>query len=373
MGKARRTASGYGTGSVGPMLVSLRPPGSDGRLVLAVSPEGQWAEPGGRMPTPELSSGLWAIPGLVDSHSHLAADTLELAPGEPDRIARRAFACLDRGTFLVVDKGWCDTSVVATLSGRPPVESPDLEGAGRLIAVAGGYYPGFAVETDTAGLADVVATAVAEGSGWVKLVGDWPRRGLGAVANFDEASLATAVDVAHRGGARVAIHTMAPEVPSAAVRAGVDSVEHGLFLTAADLDSLADRHGAWVPTVLRMEAIGAMLGAESSGGRLIKEGLENVASLLAAAPDGLAVLAGTDLATPPGAVGEEVVALVKCGLAPPRAVEAASGMARRFLGRGCGFEPGTSADAVFYDADPYQDPTVLSRPAVVMRAGRLRV
>lgn len=316
---------------------------------------------------------MWALPGLVDSHSHLAADSLELVAGEPDQILRRAYACLDRGTFLVVDKGWCDTTVVATLTARPPSESPDLEGAGRMIAVAGGYYPGFAVETDTAGLAEVVAAAVREGRGWVKLVGDWPRPGRGAVGNFDQASLAVAVDVAHRGGARVAIHTMAPDVPSAAVGAGVDSIEHGLFLDAADLDELAAREGAWVPTVRRMEAIVDMLGAGSSGGRLVSEGLDNVAGLLAAAPTDLAILAGTDLATPPGGVGEEVAALIECGLAPERAVEAAAGVARRFLGRGEGFEPGTNADAVFYDADPYVDPSVLSRPAVVMRAGRVRV
>lgn len=350
------------------MLVSLRCPGSLVTRSLAVSPEGRWTEPRASA-VATIGADMWAIPGLVDAHSHLAADTLELAGGESEPILRRAFACLDRGTFLVVDKGWSDTSVLATLTGRPPTESPDLEGAGRMIAVEGGYYPDFAVETDAVGLAEVVAAAVGEGRGWVKLVGDWPRRGLGPIANFDEAALATAVDVAHRGGAKAAIHTMARDVPSVAVAAGVDSIEHGLFLTASDLEDLAVRGGAWVPTVLRMEAIAGMLGTESSGGRLIHEGLENVADRLVDVPADVAVLAGSDLATPPGAVAEEVAALVKRGLAPARAVEAASGVARRYLGRPDGFEVGGSADAVFYDVDPYEDPTVLARPAVVMRAG----
>lgn len=353
------------------MLVSLRVPGSAGRRRLAVDSRGRWAEPLAAGAS-DLGQGMWALPGLVDAHAHLAADTLELAGGDHLAIRRRAFACLDGGTFLIVDKGWSDTTVVATLTDCAPGDAPDFEGAGRMIAVADGYYPGFGVETDTVGLELAVAEAVAEGRGWVKLVGDWPRQGRGAVANFGEAALESAVDVAHRGGAKVAIHTMARDVPSAAVRAGVDSIEHGLFLTEADLAALSHRGGAWVPTILRMEAIAEMLGAESSGGRLVAEGIDNVRALLSDVPEGVAVLAGTDLATPSSRVGHEVAALVASGLAQDRAVGAASSVARRYLNRTEGFQPGDPADAVFYAADPIEDPTVLVRPALVMRSGRIR-
>ena len=315
---------------------------------------------------------MWALPGLVDAHAHLAADRLELAGGDPIAIRRRAFACLEGGTFLIVDKGWSDTTVVATLTDCAPGDGPDFEGAGRMIAVPDGYYPGFGVETDTVGLELAVAEAVVEGRGWVKLVGDWPRRDRGAVPNFGEAALESAVDVAHRGGAKVAIHTMAGDVPSVAVRAGVDSIEHGLFLTEADLEALALRGGAWVPTILRMEAIAALLGGDSSGGRLVAEGIDNVRGLLPGVPEGVAVLAGTDLATPSSRVGDEVAALIASGLAPDRAVGAASSVARRYLDRSEGFQPGDPADAVFYPGDPVEDPTVLVRPTLVMRSGRIR-
>lgn len=313
------------------------------------------------------------MPGLVDSHAHLAADVLETVGGEPEAIRRRAFACVENGTFLVADKGWGDTTVIATLPGLPADRCPDWEAAGRLISSPGGYFPGFGVETDAAGLAGVVAEAVAEGQGWVKLIGDWPRRGLGAVANFDEDALAGAVAIAHRGGAKVAIHSMAPDVPGMAVRAGVDSIEHGLFLTGDDLAALAARGGAWVPTILRVEATIAMLGRDSSGGRLLSEGLDNVRSLLPSVPDGLFVLAGTDLVVPSGRVGQEVVALVEAGLAPAAALAGAGSAARRYLGRADGFELGQPADAVFYAADPLSDPSTLLAPQAVIRAGtRLR-
>lgn len=353
------------------MDVVLRSPGTERSVRLSVTADGRWDLPASDSAA-DIGEGLWALPGLVDSHAHLAADELTLEPGEPASIMRRAYACLDNGTFLVVDKGWLDDSVVATLSSAPPAEVPDFEAAGRMIAVPDGYYPGFAVETGPAGLAEVVASAVGEGRGWVKVVGDWPRRGRGAQANFGLEELVVAVEVAHAGGARVAIHSMAPEVASMAVAAGVDSIEHGLFLTESDLRALGEQGGAWVPTVRRVEAIAATLGTESSGGRLMLEGLDNVASLLGSTPPGVAVLAGTDLATAPGDVGREVVGLIERGLSPERALAAATDAARAYLGRPGGFEAGMWADAVLYDADPLEKPAVLSAPTIVLHKGRRR-
>ena len=349
------------------MLVEIRLPGATDRRTLRTTTEGTWEEADGGQA--ELGVGWWALPGLADAHSHLARDELDLQPGDPPAIRKRAFACLERGTFLVLDKGWSDTSVIATLTDLPPREAPDMEAAGRVVASPGGYYEGFAVETDAEGLAAVVATAAEEGRGWVKVIGDWPRKGRGAIPNFTPEQLATIVDIAHRGGARVAIHSMAPDVPTMAVEAGVDSIEHGLFLGPDDLDQLAAQGGAWVPTVTRMELMLGLLGAESSGGKLMAAGLANLRELLPAVPEGLVVLAGTDLATRPGDVATEVAALVTYGLDPRRAVDGASVDARRYTGRSPGFRPGEPADAVFYPADPYEDPGVLARPAAVIRAG----
>lgn len=353
------------------MLLSLRPPGTSSAVELSVGPGGIWTLPE-RGGDPELGVGWWALPGLADAHAHLAADSLVIAAGEPAAIRHRAFACLDNGTFLVIDKGWGDDVVLATLTDLPPTERPDFQGAGGIIRVEGGYYPDFGRETDPAGLGKVVAEAAVEGRGWVKLIGDWPRKGQGPLANFDEAALALAVEVAHAGKARVAIHTMAPDVASMAARAGVDSIEHGLFLTADDLESLGARGGAWVPTVLAMEAVVAQLGAGSSGGRLISQGLDNVAALLRSVPDGLAVLAGTDLAVGSAEVAREVEALIRLGLDPVRAVRAASESVRSLAGLPAGFQVGQPADAVFFEGDPFEDPSVLGRPTAVMRAGVVR-
>ncbi len=336
---------------------------------MEVGPDGSWHPPSSGA-EPDLGQGLFVLGGLADAHAHLAAEH-ERDPGDPAGIRRRAFACLSRGTFLIIDKGWSDTTVVATLTSLAPTRSPDWEAAGRMLTVPEGYYPGFGVETDPAGLAAAVEQAVAEGRGWVKLVGDWPRRGRGAVANFEQADLETAVRVAHDGGARVAIHTMAPEVPSRAVEAGVDSIEHGLFLTPEDVAALGERGGAWVPTISRMEQIVEMLGEGSSGGRLIRSGLDNVGALLAQVPAGVSVMAGTDMALAGGDVVPEVLRLVAYGLDPQRAVAAASETVRSYMDRPAPFSVGAPADAVFFKADPYLEPESLREPVHVLRSGRL--
>lgn len=315
-------------------------------------------------------SGLHAVAGLVDGHSHLAhPDMNDLSPGDATAVAQRAFAAVEAGVFLVFDKGSCDT-VVLSLRDQVPAARPHLQAAGRIIAGPVGYFPGYARETDEEGLAEAVRQGALESAGWVKIVGDWPRKGIGPAPNFGEEALATAVRVAHAADCRVAIHTMAPEVASMAVRAGVDSIEHGLYLTDDDIRMLGDRRGVWVPTVMRMEAVVAQFGLERTAGRVVSEGLDRVRSLLPHAQDaGVVVLAGTDLTVPTARVAEEAIRLIDYGLTAAQAVETVTTAGRRTAGLDDPFTPGSSADVVAFDRDPRDDPTVLVAPAFVMRAG----
>ena len=316
-------------------------------------------------------SGLVSCPGLVDGHAHLAhADVANLVPGDPAEIAERAFAAVSAGVHLVFDKGSCDAAVL-TLTERPLTERPHLQAAGRIVAGPAGYFPGFAVETDEAGLANVIRAAAEESAGWVKIIGDWPRKGIGPVANFSEEALGAAVRVAHAGGAKVAVHTMAPDVASIAVRAGVDSIEHGLYLTDDDIRALGARAGVWVPTVLRMEAVVAQFGPERTAGRIVSEGLDRVRSLLPAAQAaGVRVLTGTDLILATAHVAEEAIRLVDYGLTAAQAVQATCIDPWRAAGLPGGFEPGAAADLVAFRGDPTEDVTLLRRPGAVMRGGR---
>lgn len=332
--------------------------------------DGCWQKPDGDADV-TLGGDCWALPGLVDAHSHIASDEL-FRPGSFEDALLRAREALAAGVALLLDKGWTDDVALRVMDSLAPAERPDMEAARVVLAATGGYYPGFGREVDPTDLAHQVEVEARSGRGWVKLIGDWPRRGVGPTANFTQEQLAEAVDVATRHGARVAIHTMAPEVPTMAVAAGIHSIEHGLFLTEDDVATLGARGGMWVPTVLRCEETLSQLGAESSGGKLFIDGLERVRRLLPMAVEaGVRVLAGTDLVGSPSNVAAEAMRLAEYGLSNRQALAAVSIDGFDATGRASGFEPGSPANAVLFLEDPLARLGVLSYPETVIRLGRV--
>lgn len=348
----------------------LRSPFGD--TVVRDVADGVWVEPEGAAGT-TMGEGLWALPGLADAHAHLAAAELNYRPGVLEEAVERARASLTAGVTLILDKGWTDDVTIRLIEQVDERERPEIEAAAQIIAASGGYYPDFALEVDVDRFPATVADQARAGAGWVKLIGDWPRRGVGPVANFDEGQLRQAVEIAKSAGARVAIHTMAPGVPSSAVAAGVHSIEHGMFLEEDDLGLLGSRAGMWVPTVQRCEAILAQLGESSSGGKLFVEGLARMRRLLPLAWEaGVRVLAGTDLIGSPADVAAEAIRLGDYGLSNRQLVEAVSTGAFLATGRPGGFEIGSPADAVLFAENPVESLEVLAHPTHVIRLGSLR-
>ena len=351
------------------MRVVLRTPG--GETVTRDTLDGRWAEPWG-VPDETTSPDMWALPGLVDAHAHLARSVMGFGLADVEETGARAREALEAGVGFVLDKGWVDLTVIEMIDRVPPSERPDIEAAGVILAVEGGYWPGMGRDVETGSTGHEVTRAAGEGRGWVKLIGDWPRKGVGPMANFTEAELAEAVERAGASGARVAVHTMAREIPALAVRAGADSIEHGLFLSPEDLEALGRRGGSWVPTVTQVEAVIEQLGSGSSGGRLLSEGLDNIAANLGLAVEaGVHVLTGTDLAIRTHEVAREAVRLWEMGLKPEAVVEAVSWSGYQATGRESPFAVGEPANAVLFAEDPVADPGVLAFPARVLRLGRL--
>lgn len=318
------------------------------------------------------SAKWWAVPGLADCHAHLGGSYNE-DYSDPETILERvkanAWAQLEGGVFLVADKGSGDRVTLRVLD-EPPTKRPELHMAGQFLTNAGGYYNNFAREVEEHELVEAVRSEAGGGASWIKLIGDWPRKGQGAPTNFTEEAMSQAVAVAHDAGCRVAIHAAAPETSSIAVAAGVDSIEHGLFITADDLAALGARNGAWVPTVTAMEAIRDMLGAESTGGKMFDRGLNNVRELVAAVPEtGVSVLVGTDIEVPHGGVASEAIRLGQYGMAATDVVDAVTSRAYDYLGSDHRFEPDGHADVLFFDADPRDDLSVLTRPVFGLRHG----
>lgn len=321
------------------------------------------------------TSALWALPGLADCHAHVSMNSLAEFDAVTDQsmvesMPRNTWAHLDHGVLLVLDKGGKSDMTLATLDHDADLR-PYAEAAGAMISPPGGYYGNFGSEVDPEDLVEHIRTKAATKGGWVKLVGDWPRRGVGPVNNWPLAVLAEAVAAAHEAGARIAIHSMA-ESSADAVAAGVDSIEHGPFLTEYDLKELASRGGAWVPTIVNTLHLRDMLGAESSGGRMFSKGLQQMRENLPIAEQlGVTVLAGTDLAVPHGEVATEALRLHEYGLSDVAAARAASISAYEYIGRPAKPAPGEEADVVFFRENPFETIETLSNPALIIRRGKI--
>jgi len=356
-------------------LITIREPGG-GPASLVVE-EDRFADPDDGSIDAEIpTEHLYALPGLADCHAHVGMESIGRGGSLTDddirsNCIKNAWMQVEGGVLLIADKG-SSSDVSLEILNAPPVSRPAMKMAGRMIAPPGGYYPDYGCEVDEDGLAEAVRTAAGGPASWVKIIGDWPRREVGPQANYGEAAMRKAVEVAHAAGRRVAVHTMAPEGIRPAVDAGVDSIEHGLFLSPDDLPGLAARNAAWVPTVLGTESIIGFLGSESSGGELLARGVENARELLPEAEHlGLTVLAGTDLAVPHGKVALEAIRLHELGLSKQAALHAVTRAAYDYLGVARSFAPGATADVVFVRDDPREHLGTLLSPVVIIRSGRI--
>ncbi|MGI9585475.1 MAG: amidohydrolase family protein [Acidimicrobiia bacterium] len=355
-------------------LITVRPPDRE-PYQLAID-GAQFLDPVGHEPDDEIdTSHLWALPGLADAHAHLTMTTPSDIRGITEQemlsnIPANSWACVENGVLLVLDKGGATDLTLVSLDHDADLR-PYAEVAGALVHPRGGYMPGCGVEVEPEDLVEHVRSVAATRGGWVKIVGDWPRKGKGPLNNYPIEALTEAVDVVHAAGARVAIHSMAHSA-SDAVAAGVDSIEHGPFLTEEDLRSLAQRGGAWVPTVANMLDLIDVLGADSSGGQMFRQGLDRMADNLPLAESlGVTVLAGTDLAIPHGTVATEAVRLREYGLSDRAATDAVSGSAFDYVGKPWSLAAGERANVVFFRENPYDNVETLQHPVYVIHHGKL--
>ena len=354
-------------------LITIRPP--EGEPYKIAIDGTTFVEPNDRVARHIDTAHLWALPGLADAHAHLTMTSLTDIGGLDEDVMRSnipitAWAHVERGILLILDKGGNTDATLVSLDHDADLR-PYVEVAGAMIHPGGGYMAGFGAEVEPEDLVEHIRSTATKKGGWVKIVGDWPRRGIGPVNNYSLETLTEAVSVAPEAGARVAVHTMA-DATSDAVAAGVDSIEHGPFLTEEDVRSLAARGGAWVPTIGNQKHWIEALGSDSSGGKMFAKGLNRMAENLPLAEElGPTVLAGSDLAIPHGQIATEARYLRDYGLSDKAATIATSTAAFAYVGLSHALRPGDTADVVFFPENPYDDVAVLDRPELIIHRGKM--
>ncbi|WP_129783575.1 amidohydrolase family protein [Promicromonospora panici] len=316
----------------------------------------------------------WALPGLVDVHCHIGLAADGAVPDE--EAEKQAVADRDSGVLLIRDAGSpLDTAWVHERS-----DLPHLLRAGMHLALPKRYLRNYGLELESPELLPAaVRTQARRGDGWVKIVGDWIDRALGADGDlrplWPDDLLAEAVAVAHAEAARVTVHAFATETIDGLLAAGVDCIEHGTGMTADHMAEAAERGIAVTPTLLQVGQF-ENIAAQADGKYPVyaermramhARRYQQVRDLHEA---GVQLLVGTDAGgtISHGRIADECAELVAAGIPASEVVAMASWRARDYLGFGAVVE-GSSADLVVYPADPREDIEVLRHPTAVILRG----
>jgi imidazolonepropionase-like amidohydrolase len=357
--------------------------------------------------------GYFALPGMIDAHTHLVggdvmagvADyatsrrTSEQEGMQAFRTVEAARKTLSRGITTVRDMTGRDYIDIqyreAVRSGV--IEGPDLLASGIGLTITGGHVHMRCIEVD--GVDEVrkeTRRHIRAGVDWLKLMG--VTGGMATVgrhplsAQFLPEEIAAATFEAHRANVRVAAHAHGAEGIRNAVLNGVDTIEHGIYLDDATAEEMARRGTILVPTLLndlafeRARDAGTLPAAAiARRQKLADEGFPMPtpqARVALALKHGVTVIAGTDVggnaACRHGDNALEIVMLARAGMSAIDALAAATGRSADALklddrGR---IAPGKLADLVLTTSDVALDVERLGDPATiaaVFKRGRLFV
>ena len=342
------------------------------------------------------------LPGLIDCHEHILGNPSDLTPLADLRMSspmkavwgvRNLLIWLREGFTTLRDAGEFDPSYaqLALRDGvkRGLIQGPRIVSAGNFISLTGGHGDFMALAPEWAltrphNIADtveevstVVRRDIKYGADWIKLMASGgvsdPLSDATAQELSDE-QMAEAVAVAHRAHKKVMAHAHALAGIRAAVHAGVDSIEHGSVLDEETAALMAKR-GTWlVPTFYISEHILAEGAKRGLSPYSIEKGKANIAQKAATFPYALKfhvrIAFGVD--DEPEAGPKEFAAMVRAGMKPLEAIQAATINGAELLGLSAligTLEPGKLADIVAVPGDPLHDVRELEHVNFVMKEG----
>ena len=349
----------------------------------------------------ELSKAT-VLPGFMDVHTHVllqgdvtAAEYDEqlLKQSIPYRAilaARNAEIALSHGFTGMRDletEGAMYADVdVKTAINNGEVPGPHMQVATRAMTPTG-MYPllGYSWELKmptgvqyvdgVEGARKAVREQAMYGADWIKYYSDrryhFEADGvLHSMVNFTDEEAKAIVDEAHRLGKKVAAHAIGSDGIAAALRAGVDTIEHGDGLTDAEMGEMVRRGIYWVPTL----TVGLYV-APGRGGNWQKMADLQRENFGKALKKGVKIALGTDA----GGFdwkkvnqAKEFEYYVQYGMTPMQSIRTGTSVAAELLGwsdRAGTLEAGKWADLVAVSGDPLKDITELQKVKFVMKGG----
>jgi imidazolonepropionase-like amidohydrolase len=347
------------------------------------------------------------MPGMVEAHLHLRSDGDPWKRG-PAYALQESIGTLALRSYVNARKnlaagfttlrdagsrGYVDVALRDAID-EGLLEGPRLRVAGEFLTTSGrrGGVPGPTNSTDTPDEARKAARyQIKMGADFVKIAATLTEyvRHMGGLYSqeLDFETMKAVCQVAHWAGRRVAAHCHGGQGVSDAILAGVDSLEHGRFISDEQLEMMAERGVFLVPT-LSPEGRAMQHGQKAVGLTdeswtwFLKANDAMYDTVARAHRMGVKVAAGSDAAMPLVRHGEnayELELLVKAGMTPMEAIVAATKVGSEVLDMADQVgtvEENKYADLVVVDGDPLADITILQdlgRIKKVIKGGQVVV
>jgi imidazolonepropionase-like amidohydrolase len=346
------------------------------------------------------------LPGLIDSHTHITgegtADAIVRAvtlDALDDAVRSTVFArrTLEAGFTSIRNVGADGGADVALRRaiGEGLVPGPRIWTARRGLSITGGHGDQGGLRPDLGlratwenGIVDSPEEAAKAvryqhkygadlikftATGGVLSIGD-----SGDLQQFSDAEMSSIVATARLLGMKVAAHAHGKQGMEAAIRAGVDSIEHGTYLDDETI-RLFKKHGAYlVPTVLAGKTVTELAKKPGALHPSVREKAARIGPLIQdafkrASAAGVKIAFGTDSGVSNhGENAREFGYMVEAGMRPIDAIFSATRNAADLLGasdRVGSIQSGRFADVIAVDGDPLRDVTELQRVTFVMKGG----
>src|SRR5881409_393298 len=373
-----------------------------GERIQAVGPVAQITAQAPNARVIDLSQ-MTVLPGLIDAHTHLLLQGDVTSQDYEDQLlkqstayrailgARNARIALEHGFTALRDletEGamYADVDIKRAVA-NAEIPGPRIFAATRAMAPTG-MYPIVSANwelelphgvqpvdgVDQARLA--VREQVAHGADWIKYYSDRryyfgppPDSVLHSWVNFTDEEAKAIVEEAHRLGRRVAAHAIGSDGIAAALRAGVNTIEHGDGMTDSLIDVLVAKGVYWVPTVTVSRYVAGPRGGP--WGPMVEHQRQAMARAL---KKGVKIVLGTDVGGFPWTElnqAKEFEYYVQYGMSPLQAIKSGTSLAAELLSQPDlgAVAPGMYADLVAVSADPLKDITELQRVRFVMKGG----
>ncbi len=348
----------------------------------------------------------YVLPGLIDCHVHITSQNGPDArirafenSAVDDAFDGAAFALitLKAGFTTVQDVGGRNDAIFGLRDAiaRGAVPGPRIRASGAAVSVTGGHgdingysaevmakFTGAHICNGPEDCRRAVRQQIKEGADLIKITatgGVLSNTVAGLEQQFSDDELRAIVEAAHAMGRRVTAHAHGKSGVDAALRAGVDSIEHGTYLDAESIALFRQSGAKLVPTVLAGATVSGWTNEPwlpaASRQKAAIVGPLMLDMLRRAREGGVTVAFGTDTGVSRhGENAKEFALMVAAGFTPEEAIRSATVIASeqvQMAGDIGTIEAGKFADIIAVSSDPLKDITVLERIEFVMKEGRI--